>query len=154
MWANLRERFVQAKRPAQLAICSTMQRPALVGAPEWHEMPARHCLSGLYQRATHQTAWLEEKRHSGDIGEAPAPTFGEAITWLAVEKWYMPALPVNGYAMVGNMSFHWACLQVAKSLHLTSNQGWVVPKENESEKESLHLRTSPGPVSPLRTRTW
>lgn len=127
----------------------------------WHKTPARQCLSGFYQRATHQTAWLEKKTHSGDIGEAPVLTFGEVITWLALEKWYMPALPVNDCAMVGNMSCHWACHQVAKSLHLTSNgwrgqggRGGVLPTDSENKRESLHWRTSPGPVSLLRTRTW
>lgn len=154
MWASLKERFMQAKGQGWLPIYSTMQRPALVGTFKWHRMPASHHLSEFYQRATHQMTWLENKRHSGDIGEAPAPTFGEAITWLAAEKWYMPTLPVNGYAMVGNKSCHWACLQVAKSLHLTSNQGRFLPTDSESKKESLHLRTSPGPVSSLRTATW
>lgn len=105
---------MQDKGPVWLAIFSTMQRPSH-GCLQWHKMPASHHLSRFYQRVNHQTAWLETKRHSGDTGEAPVPTSGELITWLAAEKWHMPALPVNGYAMVGNTSFHWACLQVTKA---------------------------------------
>lgn len=69
-------------------------------------MPARCYVCEFYERAAQQTACLKEPRHSGDIGRAPAPTFGEAITWLAPENGYMPALAVNGYAVAGNMHFH------------------------------------------------
>lgn len=141
MWASLKERFVQAQGAAAwLVIYSILQRSALIGASEWHNIPARRCLSGFYQRATHQTAWLEKKRHSREIGEAPVPTFGKAITWLAAEKWYMPALPVNGYAVVRNMSFHWACLQVAKSLHLTSNWRGESFQQTAREKRRAGIR--------------
>ena len=159
-WAGLRERFVQATWQAWLAIYSCKDQHSWLPPSVIKCLPARHHLSGFDQRATHQIAWLEKKRHSGDMEEAPVPTFGKAITWLAAEMRYTPALPVNGYAVVGNMSFHWACLQVAKSLHLTSNGGWVLPTASQSEKKRLRLRTSPtllvlweqGPGKPLLPR--
>lgn len=138
MCSQLRKSFAQVKEECIWQFYSMMQRPSSTRCHRAvYTLLARCCVSGFYQRATHQRVWLEKKRHSGDIEETPVRTFGKAITWLASEKWYMPAIPVNGYTMVGNMFFHWAFLQVAKSLHLTSNQRWGLPIERERKIVSL-----------------
>lgn len=139
----MKERFVQAKGLAQWVTYS-MQRPALLAASKWHKMPACQAPS----------KWILPKGISPNslIGEKEAQWRHRRST--CSHLWESNHLVGRGDVLHASPSCQWLCHGRKHELPLSlppgcqkpapDKQPGVSPSDaSQSEKERLHLRTSP-----------